>query len=184
MPGCGDGQARAPTGTLTRYQRGYWSAVTGYGRLVNWWLKRNGTWQQPAGTRTMHDFGQRPGVTVTGLLQLGLFAAAVSVAVAAGGADDLFWASPRNMSEGMTFCAFSLYGFSFAGRMVWKYQRLRAGRALTDRELGNLALLDDPGRPRRLRLLYIGLAAGAAGVIAAWQGGQMLAGSTADGTSV
>jgi hypothetical protein len=53
----------------------------------------------------MHDSDRRPGVKVTGLLQLGLFFAAVSAAVAAGGADDLIWASPRNVSEGITFAA-------------------------------------------------------------------------------
>jgi hypothetical protein len=154
------------------------------GRLVNRRLKRNVTWQQPAGIRAMHDSDQRPGVKVTGLLQLGLFSAAVSAVVAAGGVDDLIWASPRNISEGITFCASSLFGFSVAGRMVWTYRRLRKGHGLTDRALGNLALLDDPGRPKRIRLLYIGLAAGAAGVVAAYQGGEMLAGSTPDGTSV
>jgi hypothetical protein len=132
----------------------------------------------------MHDSDQRTGVKVTGLLQLGLFFAAVSAAVAAGGADDLLWASPRNVSEGITFCAFSLLGFSVAGRMAWTYRRLRKGHGLTDRALGNLALLDDPDRPRRMRLLYIGLAAGAAGAEAAYQGGKMLAGSRPDGVSV
>lgn len=130
----------------------------------------------------MHDSDQRPGIKVTGLLQLGLFVAAVSAAVAAGGADDLFWASPRNVSEGIVFCAFSLLGFSVAGRMAWTYRRLGKGHGLTDRGLGNLALLDDPGRPRRMRLLYIGLAAGAGGVTAAYQGGEMLAGSRPDST--
>jgi MFS family permease len=131
----------------------------------------------------MHESDQRPGVKVTGLLQLGLFVAAVSAAVAAGGVDDLIWASPRNVSEGITFCGFSLLGFSVAGRMVWTYRRLRKGHGLTDRALGNLALLDDPDRPRRMRLLYIGLGAGAAGVVAAYQGEQLLAGSRPDGTS-
>jgi cbb3-type cytochrome oxidase subunit 3 len=67
--------------------------------------------------------------------------------------------------------------------MVWTYRRLRKGHGLTDRALGNLALADDPDRPKRMRLLYIGLAAGAAGVAAAYQGGQMLTGSRPDGAS-
>jgi uncharacterized iron-regulated membrane protein len=133
---------------------------------------------------TMHGSDQRPGIKVTGLLQLGLFVAAVSAAVAAGAADDLIWASPRNVSEGIAFCAFSLFGFSVAGRVLWTYRRLCKGYGLTDRALGNLALVDDPGRPRRMRLLYVGLAAGAGGVEAAYQGGQMLSGSRPDGTSV
>jgi cbb3-type cytochrome oxidase subunit 3 len=132
----------------------------------------------------MRDSDQRPGVKVTGLLQLGLFFAAVSAAVAAGGADDLIWASPRNVSEGITFCGFSLLGFCVAGRMVWTYRRMRKGHGLTDRALANLALVDDPDRPKRMRLLYIGLAAGAAGAEAAYQGRQILAGSRPDGTSV
>jgi uncharacterized iron-regulated membrane protein len=132
----------------------------------------------------MHDSDQRPGIKVTGLLQLGLFVAAVSAAVAAGGADDLIWASPRNVTEGIVFCAVSLIGFFVAGRMVWTYRRLRKGYGLSDRALGNLALVDDPGRPRRMRLVYIGLAAAAGGVAAADQGVRMLASSEPDGTSV
>ena len=131
----------------------------------------------------MRDSDQRPGVKVTGLLQLGLFFAAVSAAVAAGGIDDLIWASQRNVSEGITFCGCSLLGFYVAGRMVWTYRRLRKGHGLTDRALGNLALVDDPDRPKRMRLLYIGLTAGAAGIAAAYQGKQMLAGSRPYGTS-
>jgi hypothetical protein len=131
----------------------------------------------------MHDSDQRPGVKVTGLLQLGLFFAAVSAAMAAGGVDDLIWASPRNVSEGITFCGFSLLGFYVAGSMLWTYRRLRRGRPLTGRALGNLALLDDPDRPKRMRLLYIGRGAGAAGVVAAYQGGEMLARSKPYGTS-
>jgi hypothetical protein len=142
-----------------------------------------GKGQPAAGPWIMHDSDQRPGVKVTGLLQLGLFFAAVSAAVAAGGVDDLILASQRKVSEGITFCAFSLLGFYLAGRMVWTYRRLRKGHGLTDRALGNLALLDDPGRPKRMRLLYIGLGAGAAGVAAAYQGGEMLAGSRPYGTS-
>jgi hypothetical protein len=131
----------------------------------------------------MSDSDRRPGVKVTGLLQLGLFVAAVSAAVAAGGADDLIWASPRNLGEGIAFCAFSLFGFSVAGRMMWTYRRLRKGHGLTNRGLGNLALLDDPGRPRRMRLLYIGLAVSAGGVAAAYQGGIVLAGARRDSAS-
>jgi cbb3-type cytochrome oxidase subunit 3 len=132
----------------------------------------------------MHDSDQRPGLKVTGLLQLGLFFAAVSAAVVAGGADDFIWASPRNVSEGIAFCVFSLIGFSVAGRMLWTYRRLRKGQALPERALGNLALVDDPGRPRRMRLLYIGLAAAAGGAECAFQGGHMLADSKPDSTTV
>jgi hypothetical protein len=132
----------------------------------------------------MHEPDQRSGVKLTGLLKTGLFTAAVSAVVAAGGVDDLIQASQRNVSEGIVFCASSLLGFHIAGRMFWTYRRLQKGHGLTGRALDNLALLDDPDRPNRMRLLYIGLAAGAAGVSAAYQGGAMLAGSKPYGTAV
>lgn len=107
----------------------------------------------------MHDSDQRPGVKLAGLLQMGLFFAAVSVAVAAGGIDDLIQASRRNVNQGIAFCAFNLLGFYVAGSMLRTYRRSRKGRGLTGRALDNLALLDDPDRPKRIRLLYVGTTA-------------------------
>ena len=84
----------------------------------------------------------------------------------------------------MLCLALSLLLFYTAGRMLWTYRRLRTGLGLTRRGLDNLALLDHPNRHDWMRSFYIGLGAGAAGVSAAWQGGEYFAGSTPYGTSL
>ena len=76
----------------------------------------------------MHEPDQRPGLKVTGLLQIGLFAAAASAVVAAGGVSELIPASHRNVSRGLIRLAGSLYGFSIAGRLWWTYRRQQQGR--------------------------------------------------------
>jgi hypothetical protein len=131
----------------------------------------------------MHGPDQRHGVKLTGLIKVGLFFAAVSAVVAAVGVSILIHASQGSLSSGIAGCVVSLPGFYIAGRMLWTYRRLQK-HPLTGRALDKLALLDDPDRPYRMRLLYIGLAAGAAGVSAAYQGGAMLAGSKPYGTAV
>jgi hypothetical protein len=110
----------------------------------------------------------------------GLFAGACSAVVAAAGVDDLVQASQRNIGQGVLFLGLSLFGFYIAGRMLWTYRRLRKGLGLTRRGLDNLALLDHPDRQDWMRPFYLGLGAGAAGVSAAWQGGEFFAGSDPD----
>ena len=84
----------------------------------------------------------------------------------------------------MLCLALSLLLFYTAGRMLWTYRRLRKGLVLTQRGLDNLTLLDHPDRYEWMRSFYIALGAGAAGVSAAWQGGEFFAGSNPDGTSL
>jgi hypothetical protein len=114
----------------------------------------------------------------------GLFTAACSAIAAAAGVDEFVQASQRNIGVGVFFLACSLFGFYIAGCMLWTYRRLRKGLGLTQGGLDNLALLDHPDRQSWMRSFYIGLGAGAAGVSAAWQGGEFFAGSNPDGTSL
>lgn len=59
-------------------------------------------WPGP-GPDAMHEPDQGSGIKLTGLVKLGLFFAAVSAVVAAGGVDDFIQASHRNVSEGLVF---------------------------------------------------------------------------------
>jgi hypothetical protein len=86
----------------------------------------------------------------------GLFTGACGAIAAATGVDEFVQASQRNIGAGMLCLACSLIGFYIAGRMLWTYRRLRKGHDW-------------------MRSFYIGLGAGAAGVSAAWQGGEYFA---------
>jgi hypothetical protein len=113
----------------------------------------------------------------------GLFTGACGAIAAAPGVYDLVQA-PQRIGEEMFLFASSLFFFYLAGRMLWTYRRLRKGLGLTQHGLDNLALLDHPNRHDWMRSFYIGLGAGAAGVSAAWQGGEYFAGSKPYGTSL
>ena len=132
----------------------------------------------------MNKPGQRFGGEHTWARRDGLFTGACSAIAAAAGVDELVQTSQRNEGVGMIFLALSLFGFYVAGRMLWTYRRLQKGLGLTRRGLENLALMDHPDRQDWMRSFYIGLGAGAAGVSAAWQGGEFFAGSNPDRTSL
>jgi hypothetical protein len=132
----------------------------------------------------MNKPGKRSGGEYNWARDVGLFTGACGAIAAAVGVDEFVQASPRNIGGGMLCLTLSLLLFYPAGRMLWTYRRLRKGLGLTQRGLDNFALQDHPNRHDWMRSFYIGLGAGAAGVSAAWQGGEFIAGSKPYGTSL
>jgi hypothetical protein len=126
---------------------------------------------------------RRYGVDIAGLIKAGLAFAAIGAVIAAAAVADLVHAARGGLGLGIFGVATSLLLFYIAGGIFLRYRHFKKNPNL-GRGLDSSPLLLDPNQPYRVRLLYVGLAFGAGGGMAAYEGGSVLASSTTYSTAV